>query len=170
MLLRVLLNLLILLVAFSTAQQQNDQCSICGEGVSIESPYITTQVQYVDENTTLEVLIYAYTCSKVEQDASSGSSNTGSSNSTTCYIFQEAAQATLNCNCTQFVLPPTALGNPPAAPSPQDPSTAPSTAPPALSAADVVILCMLIGGLAGGLAYCFAYYCQENACPFVFEG
>ena len=131
MLLQVLLNLLILL-AFSTAQQPNDQCSICGEGVSIESPYNTTKVQYVDENTTLEVLIYAYTCSKVVSDASSGSSN-----NTTCYIFQEATQATLDCNCSQFILPPTALENPPTAPSPQDPSTAPTTAPRATSAAAV---------------------------------
>jgi hypothetical protein len=145
MFLRVLLNLLILLaLSTDTQQQQNDQCTICGQGVSIESPYNTTQVQYIDENTTLVLLIYAYTCSKVAQDASSGSSNNA-----TCYIFQEAAQATLDCNCSQFVLPPTALENPPTAPPPPQDllPTAPTTAPLASSTAVGAILGYGIAGV-----------------------
>ena len=142
MFLRVLLNLLILL-AFSTdaQQQQNDHCSICGAGVSIDSYNYTTQFHNVEENTTRDVLINGYTCSKVEQDATSGSFY-----NTTCYIIQEAAQATLDCNCGQFE-PPTAIQNPPTAPSPQDLPTAPTTAPQASSTAVGVILGYSIAGM-----------------------
>jgi hypothetical protein len=122
---------MILLVAVSTAQQPNDQCSICGAGVSIESYNYTTQFHNLDDNTTRDVLINGYTCFKVEKDATSGSFY-----NTTCYIIQQAAQTTLDCNCGQFD-PPTAIQNPPTAPSPQDPSTAPTTAPPATSTAAV---------------------------------
>ena len=142
MLLRVLVLNLLILLAFSTAQQQNDQCSICGQGVSIESYNYTTQFHNLDENTTRDVLINGYTCSKVEQDASSGSFYNA-----TCYIIQEAAQATLDCNCGQFE-PPTAIQNPPTAPSPpQDLPTAPTTAPPASSTAVGAIVGYSIAGV-----------------------
>ena len=141
MLLRVLLNLVILLAMtdiFSStagAQEQNDQCTICDQGVSIESYNYTMEVHHLDDNTTSDVLMLVYTCSKVEQDAISGSLY-----NTTCYLSQEATQATVDCICAQLVAP--------TAPQQQHSSpTAPSTAPPASSTAVGTILGYSIAGV-----------------------
>jgi hypothetical protein len=136
MFLRVLFTLVILAIIdkSSTAQQQlpinDDPCSICGKGVSLESYNYTTEVHHLDDNTITDMLVVITLCSKVVQD-----SRAASFHNNTCSIFQDSLQDALDCTCsnaTSEVAPfapqqaPTALFPPT---TPQQLPTAPSTAP-----------------------------------------